>query len=71
MIDWISKKQRDKKRKEAHEQALRKSIAEKISRYEDARTDSAAGADGQDFTELYVDGKKVRVAKQQITVTDV
>lgn len=71
MIDWISKKQRDKKRKEAHEQALRKSIAEKISRYEDARTDSAADADDQDFTELYVDGKKVRVAKQQITVTDV
>lgn len=71
MIDWISKKQRDKKRMEAHEQALRESIAEKISRYEDARTGSADGGDSQDFTELYVNGKKVRVAKQQITVTDV
>ena len=71
MIDWISKKQRDKKSKEAHERALRESIAEKLSRYEDARSDSADNADNQDFTELYVNGKKVRVAKQEITVTDV
>lgn len=72
MIDWISKKQRDKKRKEAHEQALRESLAEKVSRYEQSRTDEPKDDDGgQDFTELFVNGKKLRVPKQEITVTDV
>ena len=75
MIDWISKKQREKKRKEAHEKALRDSLAEKVSRYEQSRTgenkDESEDEGGQDFTELFVNGKKLRVPKQEITVTDV
>ena len=71
MFELISKKQREKKRKEAHEKALRDSLAEKISRYEQSRAGKSGHDDGRDYTELYVNGKKVRVAKQQITVTDV
>ena len=72
MFDLISRKQREKQRKEAHEKALRESLAEKISRYEKTRADEAGhDDDGQDFTELRVNGKKLRVAKQEITVTDV
>ena len=71
MFDWISKKQREQKRKDAHEQALRESLADKLSRYEQSRTDETESKDGQDFTELCVNGKKLRVAKQEITVKDV
>lgn len=71
MFELISKKQRDKTRKEAHEKALRDSLAEKISRYEKSRSDQTGHDDGQDFTELCVNGKKLRVAKQEITVKDV
>lgn len=71
MFDWISKKQREQKRKDAHEQALRESLADKLSRYEQSRTDETASKDEQDFTELCVNGKKLRVAKQEINVTDV
>lgn len=66
MIDWISKKHRDKKQREAQEQRLRKSLAEKISQYEEP-----SGNPIDDYTELFVDGKKLRVAKEQITITDV
>lgn len=71
MIDWISKKQREKKRRDEHEQALRQSLAEKVSRYENAQSETGAGGKPQDFTELFIDGKKMRVAKEEITVTDV
>ncbi len=71
MFELISKKQREKKRKEAHEQALRESLADKISRYEQSRCNQPSNDDGQDFTELCVNGKKLRVAKQEIDVTDV
>lgn len=71
MFELISKKHREKKRKEAREQALRESLADKISRYEQSRNAAAESKDGQDFTELCVNGKKLRVVKQEITVTDV
>ena len=71
MFELISKKHREQKRKEAHEKALRDSLAAKISRYEQSRTDQAEHDDGQDFTELCVNGKKLRVAKQVIDVSDV
>jgi len=66
MIDWISKKHRDKKHREAQEQQLRKSLAEKVSQYEEL-----SGNPIDDYTELFIDGKKLRVAKEQITITDV
>ena len=68
MIDWISKKRREEKRREAHERQLRKSLAEKISRYEQSRSNSIDKPPENDFTEVFIDGKKLRVAKQQITI---
>ena len=68
MIDWLSKKRREEKQQQAEEADLKASIAEKISQYEasqEVNTD-----DEDDHTELVVNGKKVRVAKQQITLTD-
>ena len=66
MIEWISKKQRATKRRRADELKLRRSIAEKLSRYEEP-----ADAPIDDYTELLINGEKVRVAKEQITITDV
>jgi len=66
MIDWISKKHRDKKRKEAEEQQLKASLAAKVAKYVES-----SGNEEDDFTELFIDGKKRRVAKEQITITDV
>ena len=68
MIDWLSKKHREEKRREAHERQLKKSLAEKVSRYEQARSDATENPPGDDFTEVFIDGKKLRVAKQQITL---
>ena len=68
MIDWISKKRREEKRREAQERQLKKSLAEKISRYEQSRSDSIDNPPGDDFTEVLIDGKKLRVAKEQITI---
>ena len=66
MMDWIWNKYRDKKHREAREQQLRKSLAEKVLKYEESPSNPI-----DDFTELFIDGKKLRVAKEQITVTDV
>ena len=64
MLDWISKKRRDKKRKEAHERILKKSLAEKVLKY-----DNHIGETENDFTNITIDGEKLRVAKEQITLT--
>ena len=68
MIDWISKKHREKKRREAHEWQLKKSLAEKVSQYEQSRSNSIDNSLVDDFTEVFIDGKKLRVAKEQITI---
>lgn len=68
MIEWISKKHREQKRREAHERQLKKSLAKKISRYEQTRGNSGDNPPAEDFTEVLIDGKKLRVAKQQITI---
>jgi len=65
MFDWISKERRDKKRSETHEKELKKSLAEKVSKYEYLEKEPK-----NDFTELVINGKKLRVAKEQITLTD-
>ena len=69
MIDWISKKRREEKRREAHEQQLKKSLAEKISQYEQSNRNLIENSPEDDFTELFIDGKRRRVAKEQITIT--
>lgn len=68
MIDWLSKKHRDEKRREVHERQLKKSLAEKISQYERSRSNSIDNSPEDDFTEVFIDGKMLRVAKEQITV---
>ena len=65
MLDWISKKRRDKKRREAHEKILKKSLAEKISKY-----DNRIGESKNDFTEITIGSEILRVAIEQITLTD-
>ena len=66
MMDWIWNKYRDKKHREAREQQLRKSLAEKVLKYEEP-----PGNPIDDFTEITIGGQILRVAKEQITVTDV
>ena len=66
MIELISKKHRDKKRRETQELKLRKSIAEKVAQFAECSDDPI-----DDFTELSINGEKRRVAKEQITITDV
>ena len=71
-MDWFSKKRRENKRKQADEAALKASLSEKISRYEASRGQASDGEGPEDdHTELVLDGKKIRVAKKEITLTDV
>ena len=66
MIDWISRKNRAKKKRETQEQELKASLAKKVSLYQDLSNDPA-----DDHTEIFIGGKKLRVAKEQITLQDV
>ena len=68
MLDWISKKRRDKKRKEAHEKILKKSLAEKVLKYDSHNYNNHIGESQNDFTEITIGGEKLRVAKEQITL---
>ena len=65
MIDWLSKKRSDKKRREAHEQALKNSLADKIAQYE-----SQFNAVNNGFTNITIDGETHRMAKEHITLAD-
>lgn len=65
MIDWLSKKRSDKKRREAHEQALKNSLADKIAQYE-----SQFNAAHNGFTNITIDGETHRMAKEHITLAD-
>ena len=66
MLDWISKKRRDKKRREAHEMALKKSLAEKALKSEKRNMRPKKG-----FTQIEIGGETLRVAVEQITLTDI
>ena len=70
MLDWISKKRRDKKRKEAHEKILKKSLAEKALKYDSHIYNNHISASENDFTDITFDGEKLRVEKEQITLVD-
>ena len=65
MIDWLSKSTREKKKEAAQEQKLKESLAAKISQYQDLANDQV-----DDHTEIFIGGKKLRVAKEQITLHD-
>ena len=63
MLDWLSKKKREEKIKESREQELKKSLSEKVAQYQKIQQEPA-----DDHTEIFVNGKKLRVAKEQITL---
>ena len=65
MIEWLSKNRSDKKRREAHEQALKNSLADKISLYESQFNRADNG-----FTNITIDGETHRVAKEHITLSE-
>ena len=70
MLDWLSKKRREEKRKQADEDKLRASLSEKLARYEESQQTAPSDACDDDHTELMVDGKKLRVPKTQIDMAD-
>ena len=63
MLDWLSKKKREEKIREAREQELKKSLSEKVAQYQKIQEEPV-----DDHTEVFVNGKKLRVAKEQITL---
>ena len=65
MLDWISRKKSDEKLKEIREQELKKSLSEKVAQYQKAEAEPV-----DDHTEIFVNGKKLRVAKEQITLSE-
>jgi hypothetical protein len=65
MIDWLSRQKREDKIKEAREQELKKSLSEKVAQYQKIQEEPA-----DDHTEVFVNGKKLRVAKEQITLSE-
>lgn len=67
MIDWFSIKSKEERLKEAEEKDLKASLSEKLKSYEASREVNLGDGD-DDHTELMVNGKKVRVPKQQITL---
>lgn len=64
MIGRIPKEYSSKKHPETHEKNLRKSLAEKVSQYEESVDNPK-----DNFTELLIDGQKLRVAVEEITIT--
>ena len=63
MLDWLSKKKREEKEKQIREEELKKSLSEKLAHYQEKQQEAV-----DDHTELFINGKKVRVAKEQINL---
>ncbi len=71
VIEWISRKRKAQRSKQATDEELRASLSDKIARYEAAQQTTSPAVEEDDHTELMVNGKKLRVAKKEITLTDV
>lgn len=71
VFDWLSKKGKAQKLKEQRELELKASLSEKLSRYQEAQQTPLSDSLDNDHTELVLNGRKLRVAKKQITITDV
>ena len=69
VIDWLSKKSREEKRKHTEEQELRASLSEKLAAYERTQELNLVDTD-DDHTEMMLNGKKVRVSKTQIDLAE-
>ena len=68
MIEFLSKR-REEKRKNAEEEKLRASLSEKLAAYERTQ-DLNLDDDGDDHTNLMLNGKMVRVSKTQIDLAE-
>lgn len=72
LFDWLLNKNKEKLKQEKERQ-LRESLASKVAKH----TETTANANEQtnvtvtDFTIIDINGKKQRVAKQQIDISDV
>jgi len=61
---WPSKQKKEQKRKAVQEKALKKSLSEKIAKYQKQQKEPV-----DDHTEIDINGKKIRVPKQQIDLS--
>ena len=62
---WPSKEKREAKRKAVQERELKRSLSEKIAKYQKKQQEPV-----DDHTEIDINGKKIRVPKQQIDLSD-
>ena len=65
MLDWLSKNRKEEKQKQRREEELKKSLSEKLAQYQEKMKEP-----DDDHTELLLNGKKIRVAKEQITLQE-
>ncbi len=63
MLEWVSKKHRDQKRKAEQETALKNSLAEKVQRFQIPHKSETIG-----YTEITINGKQLRVRREHITI---
>jgi len=64
MLDWLSKKKKEEKLKDSREQELKRALSEKVAQYQQAEETPA-----DDHTVIFINGKKLRVAKEQIDLS--
>jgi len=63
MLEWVSKKHRDQKHKDEQEALLKNSLAEKVQRFQSSHNSENIG-----YTELTINGKRLRVFREHITI---
>ena len=74
MFSQFFKDRKEKKQKEEHELKLKKALAEKFSNYDSSPAKSETTtpkSDQTDYTTITLNGQKLRVAKEQITIYDI
>ena len=70
VFDWLTKKSKADELKKQRELELKASLSEKLSRYKEAQQAPLPDSADNDHTELVLNGRKLRVPKKQITITD-
>ncbi len=63
MLEWISRSRREAKRRAEQEASLKQSLAAKVQRFQAPAVEEDPG-----FTKLTINGKRVRVAREHITI---
>ena len=77
MFDRLFSDRKEQKKKEQHEKELKERLAKKVANYDaevesqnSSAGDSEDDTDASEHTEFVLNGKKLRVAKEQITIYD-